>query len=138
MYILTIIISILTISTLAPIIGRWLDGLMDYGKILGFVRYRLALNATKNKAWFKEETAKANKGDFSQRLTDMDGLYWKVAKDDFWLTGWLCINCMVGRIALIISLFTFGLGSCFCDGLTYFLPTLLSVPIADHVLNKMN
>lgn len=101
-----ILLQITIGAFIVALIAKWADSMLDYGKLLGSIRYKIALRHAERvnkKEWFLTEAGKAKKMDFAGRLDAMNTLYWQTAKDSFWLTGWICINCMGSRIVSLIA-----------------------------------
>ena len=112
------ILSILTVFLIAWGIGfvnammsNWLDSALDYGKIFGDIRFKIveryAIKADKSQT-FKELTdAVKLKPSFSDRLNDMNTVYWQIAKFEKGVQRFICKTCMATNL-LLLSFIPYG------------------------------
>lgn len=101
------------VGVTSALLGKYLDSIMDYGSILGGVRYWLAIRYAINNGYdgiarLLDETKYME--DYHERLERMNNLYWMLAgtlqrgKAFSWFTGWICIVCLTSRIVGILWL----------------------------------
>ena len=88
------------IGYLSALLGRFLDSLLDYGSLLGFIRFRIAQYYADDK--LGSELYQATEiDDFAERMSEINDLYWRIAAKRFWFTGWVCLKCFSARVCMI-------------------------------------
>ena len=89
----------------AAYLSRYIDNLLDYGSLLGAVRYRLARWYTRRNRNLRRVLQNAVEAeDYFERAQEVNNAYWLIARHNFWFTGWVCIVCLSSRVSLVLWL----------------------------------
>ena len=91
------------VGYMSALITRFLDSLLDYGMLLGRLRYALARYYARDDHDLQcELTDAALIDDFAERMDAVNTVYWKIAARRFWFTGWVCIKCFAARVCVVL------------------------------------
>lgn len=96
-------ITVFGLSVLTPFFTRVVDESMDYGGILGFVRYGIARRIKPHLIAQAEDSLKKNP---ESSVSLMNEVYWQIyyqSKSKI-LKGIICIDCMAVRQNILINL----------------------------------
>jgi hypothetical protein len=117
---MVLFLKILTVITIGWAIGfsnamltRWLDSALDYGKVFGIVRFKI-VRGHAEKVNLKEnfdELAKTAmlSPSFSDRLNNMNEVYWQIAKFAPGVQKFICKPCMSVWVFIPVA-FVAGIG----------------------------
>lgn len=104
-----ILLPLLLIAFWAPMASHFLDQLLDFGHIFGWIRYKLMIRASYDSAEGKEaRTAlfrlKAENISLGDKIQKANELYWRIAGTNTKYVLLLCNFCMAIRMAIIAYL----------------------------------
>lgn len=141
------LVSGAALGALSAIIGKYLDALLDYGSILGSIRFKIALwyagRAGEKKLIYQLVNATSIE-DYHERLETINAIYWQLTgrlqrgRAFSWFTGWICIVCLTSRVALLAYLLSIPILLKLGAGLLgIFIALIVALGLSNAIVSKL-